>query len=375
MLDGSEPLASPGRRDHLRRRLVRLRHQVRPRAARGCRCRPTSPPRRPTAPASWRCAAFAAVDCAGLARVDFFVSDDGEVLLSELNTMPGFTPTSVYARLLEAAGIGYPELVGRLIDLGVARADGGPALPLLSAHRRGRRHPRRRVPRRAAGVRPRGPRGLRPDPPRRRPERAVGARTTSSGSRRWWRCAATTTAWAAWRCPVTAVVVAGGQRIGLMHGDRAGLADASIVAASVARRAQPALPRRPRRGRCRAASARSTRSSSATGTSRSPTRPAAPCSSRPARSARGAASRAARRPAAVRAGIADRGVRRFRWQLGRRGDAPQRRHPGGRIRGHPAHGRSRCRPARLARDARRRLRPRDHHHPRRPRPRSGRGRS
>ena len=67
--------------------------------------------------------AFAAVDCAGLARVDFFLADDGEVLLSELNTMPGFTPTSVYARLLEAAGVDYPELVTRLIDLGVARAD------------------------------------------------------------------------------------------------------------------------------------------------------------------------------------------------------------------------------------------------------------
>ena len=66
--------------------------------------------------------AFAAVDCAGLARIDFFVTDEGEVLLSELNTMPGFTPTSVYARLMEAAGIAYPDLVGRLIDLGIARA-------------------------------------------------------------------------------------------------------------------------------------------------------------------------------------------------------------------------------------------------------------
>ncbi len=66
--------------------------------------------------------AFAAVDCAGLARIDFFATEDGEVLLSELNTMPGFTPTSVYARLLEAAGVPYEELVGRLIDLGVERA-------------------------------------------------------------------------------------------------------------------------------------------------------------------------------------------------------------------------------------------------------------
>ncbi len=66
--------------------------------------------------------AFAAVDCAGLARIDFFVAGEGEVLLSELNTMPGFTPTSVYARLMEAAGIAYPDLVARLIDLGIARA-------------------------------------------------------------------------------------------------------------------------------------------------------------------------------------------------------------------------------------------------------------
>lgn len=66
--------------------------------------------------------AFAAVDCAGLARIDFFVTPEGEVLLSELNTMPGFTPTSVYARLMEAAGIAYPDLVARLIDLGIARA-------------------------------------------------------------------------------------------------------------------------------------------------------------------------------------------------------------------------------------------------------------
>jgi D-alanine-D-alanine ligase len=66
--------------------------------------------------------AFAAVDCAGLARIDFFVTHDGEVLLSELNTMPGFTPTSVYARLLEAAGVPYGDLVARLVDLGVERA-------------------------------------------------------------------------------------------------------------------------------------------------------------------------------------------------------------------------------------------------------------
>jgi D-alanine-D-alanine ligase len=65
--------------------------------------------------------AFGAVDCAGLARVDFFVEDD-RVLLSELNTMPGFTPTSVYARLMEAGGIAYADLVDRLVELGIARS-------------------------------------------------------------------------------------------------------------------------------------------------------------------------------------------------------------------------------------------------------------
>lgn len=66
--------------------------------------------------------AFTAVECSGLARVDFFLRDDGEVLLSELNTMPGFTPTSVYAALMEAGGIAYADLIDRLIALGVERA-------------------------------------------------------------------------------------------------------------------------------------------------------------------------------------------------------------------------------------------------------------
>ena len=65
--------------------------------------------------------AFTAVECAGLARIDFFV-EDGQVLLSELNTLPGFTPTSVYASLMEAGGIGYADLVDRLVDLALARA-------------------------------------------------------------------------------------------------------------------------------------------------------------------------------------------------------------------------------------------------------------
>jgi D-alanine-D-alanine ligase len=64
--------------------------------------------------------AFAHTGCEGLARVDFFV--DGEsVLVNELNTMPGFTPTSVYAKLIEASGITYPELVDRLCRLALER--------------------------------------------------------------------------------------------------------------------------------------------------------------------------------------------------------------------------------------------------------------
>jgi D-alanine-D-alanine ligase len=64
--------------------------------------------------------AFAYTGCEGLARVDFFV-EDGLVLVNELNTMPGFTPTSVYARLMERTGIAYPELVDRLCRLALER--------------------------------------------------------------------------------------------------------------------------------------------------------------------------------------------------------------------------------------------------------------
>jgi D-alanine-D-alanine ligase len=65
--------------------------------------------------------AFVATDCEGMARVDLFVRDDGEVLVNELNTIPGFTSTSVYSRLFEASGIPYAELLERLADLAVER--------------------------------------------------------------------------------------------------------------------------------------------------------------------------------------------------------------------------------------------------------------
>jgi D-alanine-D-alanine ligase len=64
---------------------------------------------------------FKAIDGSGLARCDFFVHDDGEVLVNELNTIPGFTGTSVFAKLFEAAGIPYPELCDRLVQLAVER--------------------------------------------------------------------------------------------------------------------------------------------------------------------------------------------------------------------------------------------------------------
>jgi D-alanine-D-alanine ligase len=65
--------------------------------------------------------AFVATDCEGMARVDCFVRPDGEVLINELNTIPGFTATSVYAKLFEASGISYPELLDRLIQLALER--------------------------------------------------------------------------------------------------------------------------------------------------------------------------------------------------------------------------------------------------------------
>ncbi len=66
--------------------------------------------------------AFRAVEAAGLARVDFFVRrGDGAVFLNEVNTIPGFTPISMYPKLWQASGIGYSELIDRLIELALER--------------------------------------------------------------------------------------------------------------------------------------------------------------------------------------------------------------------------------------------------------------
>ncbi len=66
-------------------------------------------------------AAYRRAGCAGLARADFFVESDGSVLVNELNTMPGFTATSVFAKLFGASGVEYPELVDRLVALAMER--------------------------------------------------------------------------------------------------------------------------------------------------------------------------------------------------------------------------------------------------------------
>src|SRR5690606_35539681 len=63
--------------------------------------------------------AFEVTQCAGLARIDFFLTEQGPVL-NEINTLPGFTPISMYPRLWEASGLGYTELITELIELALA---------------------------------------------------------------------------------------------------------------------------------------------------------------------------------------------------------------------------------------------------------------
>ncbi len=65
--------------------------------------------------------AFKVLDCSGLVRADFFVTADNVVLINEVNTMPGFTPTSMFPLLWQKTGISYPELINRLIELAVER--------------------------------------------------------------------------------------------------------------------------------------------------------------------------------------------------------------------------------------------------------------
>ena len=72
-------------------------------------------------------AAFRAVECTGMARVDFFLMGEDELFLNEINTIPGFTSISMYPKLWEASGVTYPDLIERLLELAMERHDAGAA--------------------------------------------------------------------------------------------------------------------------------------------------------------------------------------------------------------------------------------------------------
>ena len=69
-------------------------------------------------------AAFESLGCEGLARVDCFYTDDGRLLVNEINTMPGFTPTSMYPQMWAASGLAYPDLIDELLTLALERRTG-----------------------------------------------------------------------------------------------------------------------------------------------------------------------------------------------------------------------------------------------------------
>jgi D-alanine-D-alanine ligase len=70
------------------------------------------------------CQAFDVLGCEGLARVDFFVQNDGRVIINEINTMPGFTPVSMFPLMWQATGLDYPALVDRLLQTALRRPPG-----------------------------------------------------------------------------------------------------------------------------------------------------------------------------------------------------------------------------------------------------------
>jgi D-alanine-D-alanine ligase len=86
---------------------------------------PADLPERVTAQVqAYACRTFSALDCAGLARVDFFVTPELDVYLNEINTMPGFTATSMFPRMWAATGLEYPKLTARLIRTALRRGPG-----------------------------------------------------------------------------------------------------------------------------------------------------------------------------------------------------------------------------------------------------------
>jgi len=68
--------------------------------------------------------AFISLGCSGLARVDFFVTPNGEVIINELNTMPGFTATSVFPKMWAATGVGYTQVITHLLKSALTRNNG-----------------------------------------------------------------------------------------------------------------------------------------------------------------------------------------------------------------------------------------------------------
>ncbi|MFJ9418369.1 MULTISPECIES: D-alanine--D-alanine ligase family protein [unclassified Streptomyces] len=69
-------------------------------------------------------AAFDAASCEGLVRADFFLQDNGEFVINEINTLPGFTPISMYPRMWQESGVSYPELIDRLLQAALTRSTG-----------------------------------------------------------------------------------------------------------------------------------------------------------------------------------------------------------------------------------------------------------
>ncbi|MFD8720513.1 D-alanine--D-alanine ligase family protein [Streptomyces sp. NPDC059629] len=68
--------------------------------------------------------AFEAASCEGLVRADFFLTEDGDFVINEINTMPGFTPISMYPQMWQASGISYPDLIDRLVQAALNRSTG-----------------------------------------------------------------------------------------------------------------------------------------------------------------------------------------------------------------------------------------------------------
>ncbi|MEV6765841.1 D-alanine--D-alanine ligase family protein [Streptomyces sp. NPDC051105] len=68
--------------------------------------------------------AFEAASCEGLVRADFFLTEDGDFVINEINTMPGFTPISMYPQMWQATGVSYPDLIDRLIQAALNRSTG-----------------------------------------------------------------------------------------------------------------------------------------------------------------------------------------------------------------------------------------------------------